>query len=268
VAYADNEKELSEVGRELERHQAALLDAGAADDSEADDDGSGEDEDGDGGSDGGEGGDGGGGRVGRGAAKRAALARELKARTRVVCDSAQVARALYARLLSQAATEGNDEALAALQVVAVTVTHTLSSASDLVAALDAAAAARREAEAKEQAVARAKRPRGPRRSKNTKPSAQERPHWVSVTQTRAAVLDQRLAEWGFCDVVRFVMKPGEQRGSVNAALAGGEAVPTNAELKPVTDAIEAMLAAVRARIASGAAAGPSRPVDPESEPDL
>jgi hypothetical protein len=64
------------------------------------------------------------------------------------------------------------------------------------------------------------------------------------------------------------LKQGDPRGTINAVLAGGDVEPTDAELKPVTDAIEAMLVAVRARIASGGAAGPMRLVDPESEPDM
>ena len=88
---------------------------------------------------------------------------------------------------------------------------------------------------------------------------------MTVTQTRAAVKDQQLAEWGLCDVVRFVQKQGDPRGTINAVLAGGEVEPTDAERKPVADAIEAMLVAVRARIASGRAAGPMRLVDPESQ---
>ncbi len=251
----------------LDSAQAALLEAGEADADDADDDDSSADGDGDGGSGGG-GGCGGGGLGGRGASTRAARIRALEARVRAVCHSAHVARALYARLLAQASTDESDEAVAELQVVAQTVTQTLSAATDLVTALDAAAAARRAAEAKEQACARARRPRGPRRSKNQKPSAEERPHWVTVTQTRAAVKDQQLAEWGLCDVVRFVQKQGDPRGTINAVLAGGEVEPTDAELKPVADAIEAMLVAVRARIASGGAAGPMRLVDPESEPDM
>ena len=201
--------------------------------------------------------------------RREKRARQLEAAARVLLQKVKLTSAEYSRVLDEVNTNDDEAALEALRVVAQPAADTLSDCTDVLAALEAAASERRTAEQKAQASARARAPRT-RRSKYTKPAtAAETAQFVCKAELRTAGKDKLLAEWAGCDVIRFIMKPGELRGTITPTLAWGK--PTDAELQPVVAAMEAMLAACRARLAAEAAAGggaaPERRVDEESEQD-